>query len=181
MTAPVQGANLAAGVAWLSKVSALVQELGRSRTIELAMPSGTREPPRTLAPRRGPAPTQASIVQVALWQITGTRRMPARDMYELNDRARGYLTQRLLTRFTPQLLDGDPEPNVGAMLMVAGYAFRDLLVQRMEAGGGDLTLTPLTARYAGYKVRLGYPARIGTMTGQTLNAVRRAQPIVRRR
>lgn len=179
MTAPLdRGAGLAPGIAFLNKVTALVQELGKTRTIEFAMPSATREAPRTLTPRRGGAPTQASIVDVALWQITRT---PSRDMYELNDFAQSYLAQRLLDRFTPQLLDGDPEPNVGAMLMVVGYAFRDLVVQRMEAGGGDLSLAPLTPRYAAYKVRLGYPARIGTMTGQTLNAVRRAQPIVRRK
>ena len=82
---------------------------------------------------------------------------------------------------TPQVLDGGAEANVGAMMVSLGYAYRDLVVARMLQGGGDLSLAPLTHKYLSYKIRLGYPAKIGTMTGQTLNAIRRAQPIARRR
>lgn len=174
-------ADLSAGVAFLRHVQDLVSALSGTYTIELAMPSGARAPARTLTPRRGPAPAQAPISQVALWQVTGTRSMPARDMYRLDDAARAVLSQRLVSRFTPAMLEGAPEPQVGAMLMVVGYAWRDLVVARMESGGAGLGLPPLTARFVGYKARLGYPTKIGTMTGQTLAAVRRAQPIVRRR
>ena len=100
------GANLQRGVAFVRKVEALVAELGRTWTIEIKLPGGPRTPPRTLHPRKGPPPTQPTVAQVALWQVTGTRKMPARNMFEINDFARTQLGQRLAQRFTPQVLDG---------------------------------------------------------------------------
>lgn len=173
--------QLSRGVAFVRRVEALVQELGSTWTVEFKLPGGARRPPRTLRPRKGGAPPQPSISQVALWQITGTRRMPARNMFEVNDYARQVIAQRLASRFTPQVLQGDAAPNVGALFVSAGFAFRDLVVSRFIAGGGDLSLAPLSASHLAYKLRLGYPTKIGTMTGQTLEALRRAQPIARRR
>ena len=175
------GTDLSRGVAFVRRVEALVADLGRTWTVELKLPGGARTPPRTLTPRRHPAPPQPSVAQVALWQVTGTRRMPARNMFEINDYARQMLGTRLAQRFTPDILRGSAEPNAGALMVSLGFAFRDLVVGRMVQGGGDLSLAQLSHDYLSYKVRLGYPAKIGTMTGQTLNAIRRAQPIARRR
>lgn len=149
--------------------------------MEFKLPAGARAPSRTLRPRRGPAPAQASIAQVVLWQVTGTKRMPARNMFEINDYARGYLGQRLASRFTPQVLQGNAETNAGAMMVSVGFAYRDLVIARFQQGGGDLSLPALSSAYHAYKVRLGYPAKIGTLTGQSLDAIRKAQPIARRR
>lgn len=173
--------DLSRGVAFVRKIEALVGEFGKTWTVEFKLPAGARAPSRTLRPRRGPAPAQASIAQVVLWQVTGTKRMPARNMFEINDYARGYLGQRLASRFTPQVLQGNAETNAGAMMVSVGFAYRDLVIARFQQGGGDLSLPALSSAYHAYKVRLGYPAKIGTLTGQSLDAIRKAQPIARRR
>jgi hypothetical protein len=62
------------------------------------------------------------------------------------------------------------------MLRIAN-AQKQLVLRRWEAGGGDLELKPLTDDYRRYKARLGYPTRIGTLTGQSLAALRRVRVV----
>jgi hypothetical protein len=104
----------------------------------------------------------------------------ARNMFEVNDYARRWLATRVVDRFVAQATSGGAVPNAGALMTTIAFGLRDLVLQRWEAGGGDLNLSPLTAQHVARKVALGYPTRIGTMTGQSLKALRSAQPIARR-
>lgn len=183
MSAPVgQPQNdLQRGVQFLASINALVAQFGVTWTIEFALPGGARQPPRTLRPRRGAAPTQPSIAQVILWQITGTSRMPARNLFQVTDADRTRIGNDLARRFAPRVLEGGPALAAQNLMTAVGYMWRDMVAARYASGGADLTLPALTADYVERKRRLGYPTQIGTMTGQSISALRRAQPIARKR
>jgi len=173
--------DLQRGVQFLASIQSLVQSLGSTWTIEFALPGGPRQPPRTLRPRKHAAPKQPSIAQVAMWQITGTRRMPARNLFVVTDHDRTMIGNALAQRFAQRVLEGGPMLAAQNLMTAAGFLWRDMVAARFAAGGADLTLPPLTADYVERKRRLGYYTGIGTMTGQTISALRRAQPIARKR
>jgi len=164
----------------LERVTAAVRSLGETHEIGMILPVTTRAPPRTLRVRRGATPRQASVAQVGAWFAFGTSRMPARAFFEVNDSMREAITHDLLARFLDEVRDGTAPPNRGALNLSMAYRYKAAVIGRWEAGGGDMTVAPLSAVHLARKALLGYPARIGTMTGQTLTALRSAKPITRR-
>lgn len=163
----------------VQRVNDLTGALGSRWTVEFKLPSTVRQPPRTLRPRKGAPPKQPTIAEVIGYFTLGGSG-PARNMFEVNDYARRWLATRVVDRFVAQATSGGAVPNAGALMTTIAFGLRDLVLQRWEAGGGDLNLSPLTAQHVARKVALGYPTRIGTMTGQSLKALRSAQPIARR-
>lgn len=179
MTFP-RGARFDGARLLVSRVNDLVDSLGGRWSVEFKLPGSARQPPRTLRPRTKPPGRQATVAEVVMYNTLGTSRMPARSMFEVNDYARRWLATRIVDRFVANVTAGGNVPNAGALMTTIAFGLRDLVVQRWEAGGGDLNLEPLTAQHVARKIALGYPSRIGTMTGQSLAALRRAQPIARR-
>ena len=164
----------------VQRVNELTDALGSRWTVEFKLPATPRQPPRTLKPRKGAPPKQPTVAEVIGYFTLGTNTGPARDMFTVNDYARRWLATRIVDRFLAQATSGGTIPNAGALMTTIAFGLRELVIQRWEAGGGDLNLTPLTAQHVAHKVALGYPTRTGTMTGQSLQALRRAQPIARR-
>lgn len=175
-----RGARFDGARVLVQRVRDLTDQLGTRWTVEFKLPATARHPPRTLRPRKGPAPKQATVAEVIGYFTLGTSRMPARDMFAVDDYARRWLATRIVDRFLAQVTSGGSVPNAGALMTTIAFGLRDLVVHRWEAGGGDLNLAPLSAQHVARKIALGYPTRIGTMTGQSLAALRRAQPIARR-
>ena len=163
----------------VARVNELTDALGSRWTVEFKLPATARTPTRTLKPRKGPPPKQPTVAEVIGYFTLGGSG-PARNMFEVNDYARRWLATRIVDRFVAQATSGGNVPNAGALMTTIAFGLRELVIQRWEAGGGDLNLSPLTAQHVARKVALGYPTRIGTMTGQSLQALRRAQPIARR-
>ena len=169
-----------AGVALLEeRLQTIIDGLGGVYSIELAIPSTTRSPPKLLRGGTSRA-RQATLAEVLAWNIHGTTKMPARNMLQLTPSSRGALLDSVVERYYQRAKDDDV-PTLAQLMPGVAYAWRDLVVKRYEAGGADLSLRRLTALYRARKLRLGYPARIGTMTGQTIAAVRKAQPIIRKK
>lgn len=164
----------------LERVTAGVRSLGETHEVGIILPDTARQPPKTLRVRKGAAPAQASLAKVAGWFAFGTSRMPARNFFEVNDALKEQVTGDLIERFLADVRDGRTPPNRGALNMAMAYRFKSFVIERWEDGGGDLTVPPLSAQHLARKALLGYPSRIGTMTGQTLEALRKAQPITRR-
>lgn len=164
----------------LTRVTAGVRSLGETHEVGIILPDTAREPLRTLRVRRGAAPRQPSLAKVAGWFAFGTTRQPARNLFEVNDAMREAITGDLIERFLADVRDGRTPPNRGALNLAMAYRFKAYVIERWEEGGGDLTVAPLSPEHLARKALLGYPARIGTMTGQTIEALRKAQPITRR-
>ena len=163
----------------VQRVRDLTDALGSRWTVEFKLPSTTRAPPRTVKPRKGGAPKQPTVAEVIGYFTLGGSG-PPRSMFAVNDYARRWLATRVVDRFLQRATSGGDIPNAGALMTTIAFGLRDLVVQRWEAGGGDLNLAPLSAQHVARKIALGYPTRIGTMTGQSIQALRRAQPIARR-
>ena len=68
-------------------------------------------------------------------------------------------------------------PNSSTLMLRSVNLHKGLVIHRWERGGDDLALRPLTPRYLRYKTRLGYPSRIGTLTGQSLAALKRVRVV----
>jgi hypothetical protein len=168
----------------LSRITEGVRSLGETHEVGLVLPDTPRAPPRTLHVRRGPPPAQASLAKVAGWFAFGTdegRRLPVRNFFEVDDGLREQITGDLIERFLADVQAGRTPPNRGALNLAMAYRFKAMVIDRWESGGGDLTVPPLSPQHLARKALLGYPATVGTMTGQTLAALRRAQPITRRK
>ena len=164
----------------VDRVNGLVSSLATRWTINLALPGGPRQAPRTLHPRPCAAPKQGTVAEVAAYLTGGTSRMPARDFFEVNSYAQQVIGQAVVDRFVADVIAGKAPPNAGALMVSMAYQYRALVIRRFESGGGDLRLAPLAAATVRRKIALGYPTRIGTMTGQTLAALRKAQPVARK-
>ena len=72
---------------------------------------------------------------------------------------------------------GGAMPSASTLMLRFANLHKGLVVHRWERGGDDLELDPLDPAYVRYKTRLGYPARIGTLTGQSLAALKRVRVV----
>lgn len=162
------------------RVQQLVGGLGKTWSVKFSMPGTARQPPRTLHPRRGAPPKQATVAEVLRYFTLGTRNMPARNVFEVNDYLRGVVTSKLTERVMQRLAAGSDAYTPQQLMQAAAFDVRAVALQRLTTGGGDLDLAPLSWSHLKRKAALGYPARIGTMTGQTARALRAALPVVTR-
>lgn len=77
-----------------------------------------------------------------------------------------------LLRANPEMLyDGDA---LSKLLDEAAISARDTVVERFEAGGGDVSVRPLKAS----TIRAKGNSKVGTDTGTLLNDIKRCKPIV---
>lgn len=175
LTFDTMGLNQAATTA--EKILVAVQSLGEQATITLHLPDATRRPPRTL---HGVSRARQSTVREVFEHMQrghGTR--PARNPLDLDTSGRQWIFDRVKGTFSQDAAQ-DPQATVLAIWMRIGIAIRELGVMRLEAGGGDLRWQALATSTRARKLRLGYPGHAGVMTSQTINALRRALPTVRR-
>lgn len=176
VTFDTMGVDRAATTA--EKILAAVQALGDRAEITLHLPATVRRPPRTVAGVS--RARQGTVAEVLAYQQRGYGARPPRDPLALTPWARQWLHERVRGTYA-QDAARDPQATLMSIWQRVGVALRDLAVMRAEAGGGDLrweALAPATLRR---KLRLGYPATAGRMTGQTIEALRRALPTVRAR
>lgn len=160
------------------RIRTILDGLGGSYNVEIAIPNTVRDPPRLVRGGYSKA-KQATLSEVAGWFLHGTTKMPSRNMLVLTPGSRQEIFDAVTQRFYEGARSGTV-PTLGQLMPAIAYRWRDIVVRRWAAGGGDLTLHELTTKYRARKLRLGYPARIGTLTGQTIQAIRKAQPVIRR-
>lgn len=153
----------------VSSLEGLLGGLNSRWKLRYDLPNTTRAAPKTLRPRTGPTPAQPTVAEV----IGHFARR--RDMFEFTDPMLTAIGQGVFNRTIGSVLAGGPVPNAGALMLSLAAEYKKAIVQRWETGGFDLELTPLDPGYVRYKTRLGYPARIGTMTGQSLAAIKKAR------
>lgn len=174
VTFDTMGVDRAATTA--EKILAAVEALGDRAEITLHLPQTVRRPPRTL--RGVSRARQSTVAEVLGYQQRGYGNRPARDPLALTPEGQRWLYEQVRGTYA-QDAARDPRATVLSIWQRVGFALRDLAVARAEAGGGDLrwpALAPATLRR---KLQLGYPATPGRMTGQTIEALRRALPTVR--
>jgi len=179
--ATITTASKATGVALLEqRLKTILDGLGGTYSIEIALPNTRRAPPKLVRGGYSKA-RQATLSEVFGWFVHGTTRgQPARNVLQLTPGMVRSLLDTVEQRYYERSREGDV-PTLSQLMPGIAFAWRDLIVKRLEAGGGDLTLAPLSASHRARKLRLGYPAKVGTMTGQTLIALRKAQPIIRKK
>ena len=160
----------------VARANILVNGLNRRWGVELALHQGgrMRRPPKTLTPRTRvkPPPLQPTVHEVIEHFSRG------RNMFTMTPDLRTLLATQAIGRFVADALRGqDVAPQRIIEEIARGY--HRAVVFRWEHGGNDLHLRALSPRYVGYKLRLGYPATIGNLTGQSLAAIRGAALRVR--
>lgn len=163
--------NFAPALRAVALVQGTMEGLNTRFAFRLDFSTKIRQAPRTLHPRKGAAPAQPTEAEVIGHFIR------ARDMLQLSESDKHAITQAMLTDVVTSLRAGGTMPTPLTLMTRAGYLARGLWVHRWERGGDDLSLRPLTARYRQYKSRLGYPSRIGTLTGQSLAALKRVRVV----
>lgn len=164
-------AQLAPADRIVAGVEALLNGLNRQWAVRYDFPTSYRVAPRTLEPRKGAPPRQETIAEVIRHFIT------ERDMFKMTDAALQAIGQEIVTKAIADVKEGGTLPTASTLMLRIANAQRQLVLRRWEAGGGDLELKPLTDDYRRYKARLGYPTKIGTLTGQSLAALRRVRVV----
>ena len=163
----------------LGSVREMVTALDRTWEVDFHFADGTRQPPRTL--RGVSSARQATIVEVIGYQQRGYGTRPPRDPFEVRDADRDRLFDKVAPGYAQRAIDGDPQASARSVVQSIAFALRDLAVDRWEHGGGDLGWDALAPSTLARKLALGYPASAGRMTGQSLQALRRALPVARPR
>jgi len=163
--------KFAPSLAVVARVTELINSLNVKWGIRYDFSAALRAPPRTLRPRKGPAPTQPAIAEVIRYFIT------TRDMFAMTPHALQTIGQELVTAAVVDVRDGGNVPTASTIMLRIANAQKRMVIARWEAGGGDLPLAPLSPDYVAYKLRLGYPAKIGTLTGQSLAAIRKVRVV----
>ena len=155
----------------VARTTELLNGLNRRWAVRYDFAATRRAPPRTLRPRKGPAPAQPTVAEVIGHFI---RR---RDMFALDDAQISAIGQVLVTDAVAAVRAGGAMPSASTLMLRFADLHKGLVVHRWERGGDDLELDPLSPGYVRYKTRLGYPARIGTLTGQSLAALKRVRVV----
>lgn len=163
--------NFGPALAVVARVGELLNGVNRKWAVRLDFAQTTRAPPRTLRPRKGAAPPQPTIAEVM------GHFLRARDMTALSPEDINAIGQTLVTDAVAAVRAGGTMPTASTYMLRFANLAKGLWVHRWERGGDDLALRPLTPKYLRYKTRLGYPARIGTMTGQSLAALKRVRVV----
>lgn len=174
LTFDTMGLDRAATTA--EKILTAVQALGERAVITLHLPDTVRQPPRTLGGVS--RARQRTVAEVFAYQQRGYGTRPPRDPLALTPQGRAWIFERVRGSYA-QDAARDPQATVLSIWQRVGFALRDLAVARAEAGGGDVRWQALAASTLQRKLRLGYAATPGRMTGQTIEALRRALPTVR--
>jgi len=153
----------------VNSLEGLLSSVNSRWKLRYDLPDTARKAPKTLKPRKGPAPAQPTVADV----IAHFARK--RDMFEMTDPMLTAIGQGVFNRVITNVLAGGPVPNAGALMLSLAAEYKKAVIHRWETGGFDLHLAPLSPDYVRYKTRLGYPARLGTMTGQSLAAIKKAR------
>jgi len=161
----------APALAIVARTQELLSGLNGRWAVRYDFKATRREAPRTLRPRKGPAPVQPTIAEVVTHFIT------TRDMFEMTPHALASIGQEIVTKAVVDVRNGGAMPTASTLMLRIANAQKQWVIRRWEAGGGDLPLAPLSPDYAAYKHRLGYPTRIGTLTGQSLDALRKVRVV----
>lgn len=109
-------------------------------------------------------------------EVGGTTRNPARPVFEYNDVARSRVEEAMRASVATQ-----PRFNVLITLQAGAQAFRELGVERLNGGGGDLRWDDLSTKYAEQKARKGRPSTPGVASGEMRDALQAALVVVRKR
>lgn len=155
----------------VSTVETLLEGVNSRWGVRLDFAQTVRKPPRTLRPRKGPAPSQPTIAEVM------GHFLRERDMTKLTNEDVHAIGQTLVTDAVAAVRAGGTMPTASTYMLRFASLAKGLWIHRWERGGDDLRLKPLTPKYLRYKTRLGYPSRIGTLTGQSLAALKRVRVV----
>lgn len=101
---------------------------------------------------------------------------PARPVFEYNDLAQGRVEDAMRATLATQ-----GRVNVLVALQAGAQAFRELAVERLNAGGGDLRWDALSADYVEHKARRGQSRLPGVASGEMRDALQGALVVVRKR
>lgn len=148
-----------------AKARAIAEGLGRSWTVELPLAATPREPYPTLRPRKAGATAQPTNADVALAN--------AEWLTPVTDVARARLHAALADAWRRGIHNG------GALMMVAGAAWRRVLVDRARGVLRDTRPTN-TPAWRERKARLGLSTRPGEASGQLARALEASTPVVRK-
>lgn len=105
-------------------------------------------------------------------QILELFKKHGRDFTEDNSVIRSKIEDALLKAFDKQPWDDDTAAEV------AEDAIRDWIVFRVQAGGVDVVLPPLSAEYLSRKLKKGEDSRVGIKKGKWLKSLQKAKVIV---
>lgn len=105
-----------------------------------------------------------------------TRGTPARPVMVYNEVARERVERAMQQSFQVR-----GRVNVLVQLTAGAHAFRDLIVERLDAGGGDVRLDALAPSTLRQKVRKGQPTTPGLASRTMRNEIAGAQMFVRKR
>lgn len=155
----------------VASVETLLQGLNTKWAVRYDFPTKYRTAPKTLRPRKKAPPKQETIADAIVHFIR------ARDMFAMTDAALQAIGQEIVTKAIADVQAGGTLPTASTLMLRIANAQKQLVIRRWEAGGGDLALAPLSPEYEAYKRRLGYPTRIGTLTGQSLAALRKVRVV----
>lgn len=145
-----------------ARLDAMSAELGKGYTLQLTFPGRTTQERRLTWFIDGRAPHQPPRPILAMTGYSET---------QIRDAVRVKFGEAMLSGSTPSMLP---------VMTVAGYALKRVYVERFAASGGDVSLAPLSPRWRDTKRRRGLDPRIGRATGETADAVAKAQVIVKR-
>lgn len=164
-------ASFAPARAVVARVDELLNGLNRRWAVRYDFAKTVRKPPKTLRPRKKPAPAQPTVAEVIGYFIQ------RRDMFALDEGQITAIGHVLVTDAVAAIRAGGAMPSVSTLMLRFANLHKGLVVHRWERGGDDLALDPLDPSYVSYKLRLGYPGRIGTLTGQSLAALKRVRVV----
>lgn len=109
-------------------------------------------------------------------EVGGVQHAPARPVMIYNEVARERVERAMQQSFQVR-----GRVNVLVQLTAGAHAFRDLIVERLDAGGGDVRLDALAPSTIRQKVRKGQPTTPGLASRTMRNEIAGAQVFVRKR
>ena len=104
-----------------------------------------------------------------------SRGTPARPVMTYNEVARERVETAMRQSFATQ-----GRVNVLVQLQAGAQAFRELIVERLNAGGGDVRVDALAPSTVRQKARKGWPSTPGVASGAMRDALAGAQVVVRK-
>jgi len=159
------GAEMTGAASSVAALKKIIDDLGHTWEVSLALPTAERQPLKTIEPRTKPAGPQPTNAQV----IDHLARM-GRDPFEVTTADRAALARDLVGRYRQGLR--------GAALYTAiASGWRGRLVERMRRGAAA---PPVSPEWAARKARLGYPTTSSVASGQLVRAIESALPRARK-
>lgn len=173
------------------RINSIVAGLGGQYEVLLPLSTAPRKPYKTVGrksalrragewvrhvTRTSGLPSNADVLG---WFVAGTARQPARNILDVTQGMRQEIVDEVERAFYTRA-SGGSVPSIEQLKFPIANAYKRFVLNRFESGGGDLNLAPLSPAWRARKLRLGYPAKIGTASGQLVTAIRKATPVVRR-